>query len=98
MCLEIPRLTHAQRLQCLINRRELIEEIIEELGPDHKIEYTLDWTKITFKDRAEVLLNTEKILLKLAYQTNNKDLLVFGISFNKGQAVWEQIPIIYNYY
>jgi hypothetical protein len=76
---------------------ELIREIIEELGSGHEIKYTFDRTNVTFKDKAEVLLNTELILLKLAYQNNN-NLLAFGVSFKHRQSVWEQIPITYNYY
>jgi hypothetical protein len=62
MCLEIPRLTRAQRSQCLSNQRKFIAGIIEEQGPGLEIEYTFDRTEITFKDRAGNILNTGKIL------------------------------------
>jgi hypothetical protein len=66
MRLEIPRLTHAQRSQCLSNQRKFITGIIEELGPGPEIEYNFDGTEITFEHRAGNNLNTGKILIKLA--------------------------------
>ncbi len=96
-CSKIPRLTRAQRSQCLSNQCEFIAGIIEELGPDLEIEYTFDGPKITLKDRAGDLLNTRKILLKLAYQVNG-DLQVFGVFFNNGRLEWEDIPITCNYW
>jgi hypothetical protein len=74
---EIPRLTRAQRSQCLI-------------------EYTFDGTEITFEDRAGNILNTGKILLKLASRING-DLHAFGVFFNNRQLEWEQIPITYTH-
>ncbi len=62
-------------------QHEFIAGIIEELGPDLEIKYTFDGPKITFEDRAGDLLNTRKILLKLAYQVNG-DLQAFGGFFN----------------
>ncbi len=64
----------------------------EEQGPD-----IYNWTSITLEDRAEVLLDTELILLKLAYRVNN-NVIAYEVEFNKGQSVWEQIHIHYNYY
>ncbi len=96
-CSGIPRLTRAQRFQCLSIQREFIAGIIEELGPDLEIEYTFDEPKITFKDRAGDLLNTRKIFQKLAYRVNG-ELQVFGGFFNNGRSEWEHIPITYNYW
>jgi hypothetical protein len=73
---EIPRLTCTQRSQCLSNQCEFIAGIIEELGPGLEIKYTFDGTEITFEDRVENILNTGKILLKLAYRING-DLHTF---------------------
>ncbi len=93
---EIPRLTHTQRSQCPSNQREFIAGIIEELGLGLEIKYTFKGTEITFKDRAGNILNTGKIILKLAYQING-ELHAFGVFFNNGQLEWEQIPITYTY-
>jgi hypothetical protein len=92
---EIPRLTRAQRSQCLSNQREFIAGIIEELGPNLEVEYTFDGPKIALEDRAGDLLNTRKILLKSAYRING-DLQAFGVFFNNGRLEWEQISITYN--
>jgi hypothetical protein len=64
----------------------------EERGPD-----IYNRTSIMLEDRVEVLLDTELILLKLACHVND-DVIAYGVEFNKGQSVWEQIPVHYNYY
>ncbi len=64
----------------------------EEQGPD-----IYNRTSITLEDRVEVLLDTEWILLKLAYRVNN-DVIAYGVKSDKGQSVWEQIHVHYNYY
>ena len=94
---EIPRLTRTQRSQCLSNQREFIAGIIEELGPALEIKYTFDGPKIPFEDKAGDLLNTRKILLKLAYHVNG-DLHAFGVFFYNGRLEWEHIPITFNYW
>jgi hypothetical protein len=71
-CSKFPRLTRAQSSQCLSNQREFKAGTIEELGPDLEIEYTFDRTKITLKDITGDLLNTSKILPKLAYQVKGR--------------------------
>jgi len=94
---EVPRLTRSQRLQCFINQRQIIEEIIEQEGPDIEIEFTFDKTNVTFEERAAVLLETKQLLLKLAYQVNG-ETIAYGVKFNRGQPVWEQIWVQYNYH
>jgi hypothetical protein len=54
-----------------------------EQGPDIS-----NRTNVTLEDRMEVLLDTELILLKLAYHVND-DVIAYGVEFNKEQSVWE---------
>jgi hypothetical protein len=67
-----------------------------KLRPGLKIKYIFNRTEITFEDRARDLLNTGKILLKLAYQING-DIHAFGVFSNNGQLEWKQILITYTY-
>jgi hypothetical protein len=65
--------------------------------PDIEIEFTFDKTNVTFEERAAVLLETKQLLLKLAYQVNG-ETIAYGVKFNRGQSVWEQIWVQYNYH
>jgi hypothetical protein len=66
-------------------------QLHKEQGPDIH-----NRTSVTLEDRVEVLLDTELILLKLACRVNN-NVIAYKVEFNKGQSVWEQIHIHYNY-
>jgi hypothetical protein len=97
-CSEIPRLTRAQRLSCISTQRAFISSIIEELGPHIKIEYTFDGTDPEPAEGfAKDLLNTSKIILKLAYHFLG-DLHSFGVFFKNGQAEWEEIQVTSTYW
>ena len=97
---EIPRLTRAQRLNCLRVQREFIQKLInnKDLGPRLEIEFFFDSSDPTPSvDFAEDLINESHILLKLAFRSFG-DLYAYGVSFHNGETKWEEIEVTSNFW
>ena len=99
----LPRLTRAQRLNCLRVQNDFIQDLIDnnELGPCLKIEYFFDAShptpSVPSQDFAKDLANGCHIILKLAYWFS-EELHAYGISFNNGEAKWEEIEVSSTYW
>jgi len=96
---EIPRLTRAQRFNCLIKQRAFIQELIDDddLGPLLEIEYFADPGLTTSVDLAKDLINTSRIILKLAFSRSG-ELRAYGVTFENGEAEWEEIQVTSSYW
>ncbi len=97
---KIPRLTHAQRLNCLRVQREFIQEIInnEDLGPRLEIAFFFDSSDPTPSvDFAEDLINESQIILKLVFRLSG-DLYAYGVFFHNGEMKWEEIDVTSNFW
>lgn len=93
-------MTRAQKSNCLIKQRIFIQELIddEDLGPRLEIEYLAEpGGSITFEDIAEDLINTSKIILKLAFSWFG-ETRAYGVTLVNGVAEWEEIQVTNNYW
>ena len=97
---EIPRLTRAQRLNCLRVQREFIQELIDnkDLGPHLKIAFFFDSSdptpSVVF---AEDLLKESHIILKLAFRLAG-DTYAYGVFFRNRETKWEEIEVTSNFW
>ena len=85
---EIPRLTRAQRLDCLRVQRDFIQELIDnkDLGPHLKIAFFFDSSDPTSSvDFAEDF--------RLA-----GDTYAYGVFFHNGETKWEEIEVTSNFW
>ena len=95
---ELPRLTRAQRLNCLRVQQAFIQDLIDnnELGPHLEIEYFNDSSQPTplvpSLDFAEDLINKTHIILQLAYWYSG-DLITYAVSFTNGESTWEEVNL-----
>ncbi len=97
---EIPRLTRAQRFNCLRVQREFIQELIDDndLSPRDKIAFFFDSSDSTPSvDFAEDLLKESYIILKLAFRLAG-DIYAYGIFFHNGKTKWEEIEVTSNFW
>ena len=97
---KIPRLTRAQRLNCLRVQREFIQELIDnnDLGPWDKIAFFSDSSDPTPSvDFAEDLLKESHIILKLAFRLAG-DTYAYGVVFHNGETKWEEIEDTSNFW
>ena len=97
---EIPRLTRAQRLNCLRVQRDFIHELIDnkDLGPHLKIAFFFDSSDPTpYVDFAEDLLKESQIILKLAFRLAG-DTYAYGVFFRNRETKWEEIEVTSNFW
>ena len=97
---KIPRLTRAQRLNCLRVQREFIQELIDDndLSPRDKIAFLFDSSDPTPSvDFAEDLLKESHIILKLAFRLAG-DTYAYGVFFHNGETKWEEIEVTSNFW
>jgi hypothetical protein len=97
---EIPRLTRAQRLNCLRVQREFFQEIIDnkDLGPCLERAFFFDSSDPTPSvDFADDLINESHIILKLVFRLFG-DLYAYRVFFHNGETKWEEIEITSNYW
>jgi hypothetical protein len=94
---KIPRLTRAQRLNCLRVQREFIQELIDDniLGPRDEIAFFFDSNDQTPSvDFAGDLLKESHIILQLAFRSAG-DTHAYGVFFHNGETKWEEIDFIW---
>mgnify|MGYP006179335305 CR=1 FL=1 len=97
---EIPRLTRAQRLNCLRVQREFIQELINnnDLGPWDEIAFFFDSSNPTPSvEFTEDLLKESHIILKLAFRLAG-DTYAYGVFFHNGETMWEEIVVTSNFW
>ena len=94
---ETPRLTHAQRSNCLIKHRAFIQELIDDddLGSLLEIKYFAEPGLTTLVDLEKDLINTSRIILKLAFSWFG-ELRAYGGTLENGEAEWEEIEVTSN--
>ena len=97
---EIPRLTRAQRLNCLRVQREFIQELIDDndLSPRDEIAFFFDSSDPTPSvEFTEDLLKESHIILKLAFRLAG-DTYAYGVFFHNGETKWEEIEVTSNFW
>ena len=96
---ETPRLTRAQRSNCLIKHRAFIQELIDDdnLGSLLEIKYFAEPGLTTSVDLKKNLINMSRIILKLAFSRFG-ELRAYGGTFENGEAEWEEIEVTSSYW